>query len=178
LDTAAAILRHPVVFFQQLPTKPGYRRPLLFMAVTLFIDLIYTLILSQWPRLALPGTPGLSAAEDTALNYASLAVMPFLLYGAARIFGGKGRFQDAVAVIAYSCAALLLPPVRWLGYAFGFYGLLLIYIGAKEAFGLTVKRAVFACLFFFFTLFAASAVIVFILFHFLRNIPGLPSWLA
>jgi|GEM_PF-4871123 len=140
--TAWTIIRRPSAFFRSLPPEAGFREPLLFLGMALLLDALLTLILAKldWQ---VPATPGLSRNAETAVGYLSLPLAPFILFGMARLFGGRGRLVHAVQVIAYSGAVMVIPSISYAGYVVGFYGLLLMYLGAKERFQLSVRRAVF-----------------------------------
>ncbi|MBN1596470.1 hypothetical protein JW933_11145 [candidate division FCPU426 bacterium] len=143
--TAAFILQHPLVFFRALPAHGIFRDSLCFVALAALAGQVWIWILqpagllTQWPVHS-----GLTPEDEMSVAYITLPLMPFLIYAAFRLVGGRQNFVQAVGVVCYASAYLILPPLAWAGYFFELYGMVLLFLAAKEVSALSVRRAFLA----------------------------------
>lgn len=148
LQTVWRVLVHPVTFFRELPGRTGLWKPLGFLAALLLLDAAYTAILQPLGLLTDLATPGLTQTQEQWIGLIALVSMPLIAFGAARLLGGKGTPADAVSMICYASAPLILPSISFLGYVFAAYGVFIYFVGLKETFRLSPRRAFFAFLLF------------------------------
>jgi hypothetical protein len=146
--TVWRVLAHPFVVFRELPRQAGLGKPLVFLAVLVILDAAYTWLLQPLGLLTNLPTTGLTPIEEEAMGALALVFMPLIAFGAARLLGGKGKLADAVAMTCYANAPLILPSISYLGYAFAAYGIFIYFVGLKETFRLSHRRAFFAFLLF------------------------------
>jgi len=148
LKTAGQVLAHPFAFFRRLPEEPGLAKPLAFLGLMIVLDALYTRILQPLGWLTELSTPGLTLIEEQVIGYIALLFLPLVAFGAARVLGGKGTLVNAVAMIGYASAPLILPSISFLGYVFAAYGIFVYFVGLKETFRLSHRRAFFAFILF------------------------------
>ncbi|MBF0494191.1 MAG: YIP1 family protein [Candidatus Omnitrophica bacterium] len=138
LKTWKAVVLDPKKFFACMPARTGYKDPLIFSLVCVFLSSLITLFLS-----VLSGE--MVAATEKFIIF-SLAAIPFIFINAGIVHffvflaGGKKGFQSTFSVCAYSAAALVYSFIPIVDIAVYIWGLVLLGIGVRTVHELKPKE--------------------------------------
>jgi len=108
LNTAVSVIRNPFEFYRQMPREGGFREPVLFLAVMIFIGLFINLIRTASANLV--GSIVLLVAGTPILVLLSFLGALFL-HIVWKVLGSQESYETAYRCMAYTYAVLPIASV-------------------------------------------------------------------